>query len=93
MFSDSIRFKKLDRSSYSSINAGDVLSRDARNVFSFAGKSKVSGEEAGEAEVAACRKFLDTQAYAIYAFVEQWFGAVWLCRSGSPMGMRKPSWK
>lgn len=65
MFSDSMSFKKRDRSSNSSINAGDVLTRDARNAFSFAGKSKVSGEEAGEAEVAACRKFLDTQAYAI----------------------------
>jgi len=71
MFSDSMRFKKRDRSGNSSINAGDVLTRDARNAFSFAGKAKVSGEGAGEEEVAACRKFLDTQAYAIYAFVEQ----------------------
>ena len=54
MFSDSMSFKKRDRFSTCSINAGDVLTRDARNASSCAGQAKVSGEEAGKEEVAAC---------------------------------------
>ena len=54
MFSDSMSFKKRDRFSKCSINAGDVLTRDARNTSSCAGQAKVSGEEAGKEEVAAC---------------------------------------
>ncbi len=65
MFSDSMSFKKLDRSSKSSVNAGDVLTRDPRNAPPCAGKAKASGEKAGKAEVAACWKFHDTQVYAI----------------------------
>jgi len=65
MFSDSMSLKKRDRFGSSSINAGDVLTRDARNASLCAGKSNVSGEEAVEAEVVACRKFLDIEAYAI----------------------------
>ena len=63
VLNDSMSFKTCDKFSESSINAGDVLTHDACNASSSGVKDGALGDEAGGREVAAYRKFLDTQAY------------------------------
>ena len=64
VLNDSMSFKTCDRFSKSSIKAGDVLTHDACKASSAGVKDGALGDEAGGREVAACRKFLETQAYS-----------------------------
>ena len=63
VLNDSMSFKTCDKFYKSSINAGDVLTHDACNASSSGVKDGALGDETGGREVAAYRKFLDTQAY------------------------------